>query len=237
MPREVIELSSTDSHYLRDVLRLNSGDAVEIGERGKGAIFHGEIESVGALVTVRLLDHIPEAAQETSISLLCALCKGQKNEQILDWATELGASQIIFFQAERSVVRLRSTDDLETKKARFSKIATAAAQQSRQAKPPEVTITLYLEEALPLIPSHPSLLKAICSLAPEATPLGDAVRRLPSDSHVCVVIGPEGDLSPDEHASLVNAGFIPTSLGPKGLRSELAVVTAVATINAARLGS
>jgi 16S rRNA (uracil1498-N3)-methyltransferase len=237
MPREVVELSTTDSHYLRDVLRLSSGDAVEIGERAKGVVFHGEIESVGALVTVRLLDEIPRAAQETSISLLCALCKGQKNEQIIDWATELGVSQIIFFQAERSVVRLRSTEDLETKIVRFSKIATAAAQQSRQATPPAVIVTLSLEEALPRIPAHPSLLKAICSLAPEATPLGHAVQGLPSNSHVCVVIGPEGDLSPDEHATLIEAGFTPTALGPKVLRSELAVVMAIATIQTARLGS
>jgi 16S rRNA (uracil1498-N3)-methyltransferase len=226
----LLTLSPSDSHYIRDVLRLRVGDPIEIGDRDSTTVYQGTIISTDTSVSIKILEPLKESSQEIAITLVCALCKGQKNDHITDWATELGCSQIVFFQSDRSIVRLRNSDECAHKETRISKIATAAAQQSRQVLPPQVKITLSLDEALKHLSLTPFSLKAICSLSPDAQLLSDAAKILTADNHACVIVGPEGDFSPEEHEKLLQNGFIPTSLGAKVLRSELAVVTALVTI-------
>jgi 16S rRNA (uracil1498-N3)-methyltransferase len=46
-----------------------------------------------------------------------------------------------------------------------------------------------------------------------------------------VLIGPEGDFSPEEVEMAERNGFIPVSLGPSRLRTETAGIVACATVN------
>ena len=50
-----------------------------------------------------------------------------------------------------------------------------------------------------------------------------------------VLIGPEGDFTPDEVQSAQQAGFIPIHLGQSRLRTETAALTAVSMVYAAHL--
>jgi len=50
-------------------------------------------------------------------------------------------------------------------------------------------------------------------------------------SNVQVLIGPEGDFSPEEVDAALSAGFIPVTLGESRLRTETAAVMACATIH------
>ena len=45
-----------------------------------------------------------------------------------------------------------------------------------------------------------------------------------------IVIGPEGDLSPEEETLLKSSGWLPVSLGKSTLRSELAALTAIVAV-------
>ena len=47
---------------------------------------------------------------------------------------------------------------------------------------------------------------------------------------ITILIGPEGDFSPEEANLALNAGFIPVHLGPSRLRTETAAVTATAAV-------
>ncbi|HEX5767968.1 MAG TPA: RsmE family RNA methyltransferase, partial [Burkholderiales bacterium] len=49
-----------------------------------------------------------------------------------------------------------------------------------------------------------------------------------------VAAGPEAGFTTEEEAALVSAGFVPTSLGPRVLRTETAAVAALAALNALR---
>ena len=231
----LLSLSPSDSHYLKDVLRLPVGALVEIGDPNSGETFTASISSLTEGVTLAIREKIDTATTDPAIILLCALCKGQKNELITDWATELGCSQIIFWQADRSIVRLKSEGDATSKADKLSKAALAAAQQSRQVKPPHVMVTTSLTKALALLPSTPETLKACCSLEHEAPPLQELTSHLRPGGCLCVVIGPEGDLTPDELKTLYHHGFKAASLGRQVLRSELAVVTAIVTAKRPRL--
>ena len=232
-PNLLLPLSPQDSHYLKDVLRLPVGALVEVGDPNTGETYKASITENSDAVTLSLIEKLDTTNTESSITLLCALCKGQKNELITDWATELGCSRIIFWQADRSIVRLKNEADADAKSEKFSKAALAAAQQSRQAKPPTVRVTTSLAKALDLLTTDTVDLKVSCSLEHDAPPLSDHMREHQGGGSVCVAIGPEGDLTPQELAALSAHGFKPASLGSQILRSELAAVTAIVSIKTA----
>jgi 16S rRNA (uracil1498-N3)-methyltransferase len=52
-----------------------------------------------------------------------------------------------------------------------------------------------------------------------------------SNNDSVVLIGPEGDFSPEEVTFAVSHGFIPVSLGPCRLRTETAAIVAADTIH------
>jgi 16S rRNA (uracil1498-N3)-methyltransferase len=219
------------------VLRLKVGDAVELADPDGGVVVAGTIRALHPFVQVQpqsaptttLPDQLTALGPQTPITLLFALCKGQKNDQVCDWATELGCAHILFWQAHRSIVRLADARDRAHKEQRLEKIALAAAQQSRQARPPRVTVALSLSAALATpSPFHdPTPLKAICSLEPGAQPYDAALQPVSATSSLHLAIGPEGAFTPEEELTLQQAGFIPVSLGNAVLRSELAAVVAI----------
>jgi len=232
LPGTNLILDESQSHYIADVLRLRLGDTLEIGDPASGSIGLCHISSLGTQVTVTL-DTIRSATQPPypPLTLLSALCKGQKNDQICDWATELGCSEIIFWEATRSVVRLKDSSECQNKEIRLTKIAHAAAQQSKQSRPPQVHVTRTLAEALQLIDTtalKPAL-RLVCSLSEKASTLPELLRDHPSHAAVVIVIGPEGDLTGEEESMLASHRFVQVSLGSSVLRSELAAVTAIAT--------
>lgn len=230
-PDAAISLSNDTAHHIRDVLRLKPGDAVEPTDPGSGTVYGGVIEGIHAGVTVRIDPPRETPAVQLPIILVCALCKGPKNDLICDWATELGATQIVFWQAKRSVVRLDDADAVVRQK-RLLKIALAAAQQSRQPRPPAVSVHTSLARALQIVEApegnHPA--KLLCSLSADSRPIQEVLATLSNYSAVQVIIGPEGDLSPEEEEVLTEHGFVHASLGSSTLRSELAVVAALLAI-------
>jgi len=206
------------------------GALVEIGDPESGDTFKASITSTTNGVVLSIVEKVDTASADVSVTLLCALCKGQKNELICDWATELGCTQIIFWQSDRSIVRLKSEDDATAKAQKFSKAAIAAAQQSRQVRPPKVHVATSLTKALEVARIGDTALKVCCSLEHDAPPLSQIASDLKPGGHVFIVVGPEGDLSPGELDALKNTGFRAASLGRQVLRSELAVVTAIVTV-------
>jgi 16S rRNA (uracil1498-N3)-methyltransferase len=234
LPRR-IELQDNEGHYLRDVLRLGVGSHLEVGDPSSGTIGLATIESTRDPVSITITAWIrDERPRERPIVILCALCKGDKNEQICDWSTELGCSEIHFWQSPRSVVRLKGPDDCAHRAARFAKIATAAAQQSKQTRPPKVAVHLSLEAALQALPELPSMGRYLCSLEPDSQPLSTLCAASSTSIPALVIIGPEGDITPEERTLLAQQSKVtPVTLGPSVLRSELAVVSAVSVIRAA----
>lgn len=227
----LLELPVKESHYLRDVLRLEVGDYVEVGDASSGTIGECSIISLGERVVLRVQRVLqPQLTTSPSIVLLCALCKGDKNDRICDWATELGCDTIIFWQSARSIVRLRDEKECLHKAERLNTIALAAAQQSKQLRPPKVSVHRSLEAALLSIENLPNAHKLLCSSESGVRSLYSIELATPPSSFI-LAIGPEGAFAPEEYSHLVDArGFTPISLGESTLRSELAAVTAITSL-------
>jgi 16S rRNA (uracil1498-N3)-methyltransferase len=234
---QLVTLPEKESHYVRNVLRLQSGDSIELGDSESGALGEGTIADLADRVTVKLSRVTPASKHASpTVILLCALCKGDKNDQICDWATELGCQTIVFWQSSRSIVRLRNPQECARKAERLRAISLAAAQQSRQQRPPQVSVHSELTEALKALPHLDIATKAICSLVPNALPITSLRSASDQESQPLIIaVGPEGDFSPEEYTTLTTEyGFIPVSLGSSVLRSELAVVSALTAVRVYR---
>jgi 16S rRNA (uracil1498-N3)-methyltransferase len=213
------ELTPEARHYLRDVLRLAPGAAVELFDGEGGAWVAEVLDGFEALA----LGPRREARPALPLWLLVALAKGEKVDLVVQKATELGATRVLPFEAERSVVRLDAEKGRE-RAARWRRIAAEAARQCGRADAPEIDPPGPLPAALGSVPG--AFLKVVfhpggTPLPPEDAPAG-----------VAAIVGPEGGLTAAELAGCEAAGARRIGLGPRVLRAETAAVVAVALLQA-----
>jgi 16S rRNA (uracil1498-N3)-methyltransferase len=225
IPRARIEpgraaLAPDEAHYLRDVLRLAPGDAVEAFD-GEGGRHEARIApGFDAL----LLGPRGEAAPPRAlVHLAFALAKGEKNDLVVQKATELGAARLLPFAAARSVVRL-DAERGDDRARRWRRIAAEAARQCGRAEVPDVAAPAPLAAALAAAPAGFRLVVFDAGGLPLEAALDPA-----APGHL-VVTGPEGGLTAGEVEACVAAGARVASLGPRVLRAETAALAAVALV-------
>lgn len=231
-------LSDADRSHLSKSLRLKAGDAMTVCD-GQGswrqAHFGDVIETTGPIRTTVYKDHTTADAANTGgfagTSTTCgakakgvavALAKGTKPELVTQKATELGIDEIIFFRAQRSVVRW---DDTKVDKAlkRLERIGREACMQSKRLTLSHISYAHNLAEVLAYLQGGQT------SGASENRP---AIARADFGGTATfgeldwVIIGPEGGWDEQEVALLGNS----VDLGATVLRCETAAITAAALL-------
>lgn len=222
---ELVSLTSADSHHARDVLRLSVGDVVTLISKETGIAAEAALLSLTPdvrLVIRTLTDAAPHSSRVAS--LLFALCKGERNDLVVEKATELGVGSIHLFQAARSVVRLDAAKDVEKKLSRWRKIAEGAAKQCGRNSVPQITVSRSTAAAVSEVSANAADRRFFCSLTAGSMELR-AVARPAGFIHLS--IGPEGDFTAEEEQLLLEHQFEPISLGPTVLRSETAAIAAI----------
>lgn len=158
------------------------------------------------------------------IWLLQALAVGDKMDWIVQKAVELGATAVLPWQADRSVLKLDAARAAK-RQAHWQSIAVASCEQCGRNRIPVIHPPQALESALAA-----SRGRRILGLMPGMT---NVVALSPSP--MSLVIGPEGGLTDGELVAIRTAGGEPLSLGPRVLRTETAGLAAISALNA-RLG-
>lgn len=249
-PPQPVVLSGSEHHYLTRVLRLRPGDPVALLD-GRGRLGAARVQKVdGERLELAWEPSTPEttagatadatadAAGEAHVVLLCGLLKGDKPDFVIQKATELGAHAILQVACQRSVPQL-GQERAERRQQRWLRIAQGAAQQCRRADVPRIGGPLTLAAALAdcraaagpddlallLYEGSAPPLHVVLAGAPPSAAAAPPTRRT-----VHLLIGPEGGLTDEEIAAATAAGFIPTSLGPRILRAETAVVAALSVL-------
>jgi 16S rRNA (uracil1498-N3)-methyltransferase len=101
-----------------------------------------------------------------------------------------------------------------------------SAQQSRRLRPPVLTETAKTKNAFDAADAS---LKIMLSERADAKPLREILRDA-SAKEVCIAIGPEGGWTDAEFAAAATSGFQEAALGREILRTETAVIAALATL-------
>ena len=214
--------------HMARVLRLKEGSEVQLTDTG-GRQFHGVIEEVGAKsLTVRIgtARSAPEPEGGLRVTLYQGLPKGEKLDLILQKCTELGVSEVVTFDAERSIVKLRG-ERSASRLGRCEKIVQEAARQSGRRSAPKVVIGGSLEAVLR---EAGHAVKLLLWEGEQTVRLRQTLEAHPLPESVAIVVGPEGGLSPDEVEQAVACGFTPVSLGRRILRTETAGLAMLAIL-------
>lgn len=220
--QQEIVLDEDNSRHVIQVLRMKTGDPLQLTD-GKGALLTASIlDSHKKKCTVKVLSAqtLEPKSQKVSIAL-SPLKNASRFEWFLEKATEIGVSEIIPLICER-------TERQHTRQDRLQHILISAMLQSQQTWLPVLQTPASFSQWLPTAHYTHSLI-AHCLEEPRPTEDLAAWRRrqMAVDATTSLIlIGPEGDFSPEEVRSALNEGFVPVTLGGNRLRTETAGVVA-----------
>ena len=136
-------LSDSDIHHIKNVMRMNIGDKIEVVNDN---ILY--ICSITELTPVRVnIEEIRKEDNKINLDVVIAigLVKEQKMDLILQKLTELGVQEIIPVNMERSIVKLDSKRE-EKKLIRWQSICKEASEQSKRSNVPIVREVVSLKE-------------------------------------------------------------------------------------------
>jgi len=215
---ETVLLSEDESKHAVRVLRLQSGDAVQLTD-GRGAWCAAEVaEDHPKRCLLRIVSReLRPRPRNYRLHLAVAPTKSiDRMEWLLEKATETGLDEFSLLDCAHSE---RST----VKTARLESIALSAMKQSQQAWLPQINAMMDLPFFLASQKEFPGQKFIAHCREGEKTPL----KKIYSPgTPVLLLIGPEGDFSAEEVQLAIQEGFVPVSLGETRLRTETAALLA-----------
>ncbi|MGC2331382.1 MAG: RsmE family RNA methyltransferase [Candidatus Acidiferrales bacterium] len=224
------------AEHLGRVLRAEPGQLYELSDGH--AVWLARIERVALSkrgenrIDFALVERVAARESSVQIDLLLSLVKFDRFEWCLEKATELGAREIIPLAAVRTDKALISA--AEKRRSRWGKILVESAQQSRRLRPPSVAGVVLPEKAFAQCAAGVKLFLSERRDTPSIREALDTVNPLgvrDSSRAAAIAIGPEGGWTGEEIAAASAAGFAEVSLGENILRTETAVVAAMAVVS------
>ena len=215
------DLPEEESGHVVRVLRHTEGDEIDIVD-GKGTWYHCRITSAHPkhcgieIISVQKELHLPY-----KVELAIGPTKNlDRMEWCLEKSVELGLDRFI-------PLRCRFSERKELKTDRLRKIAISAMKQSLKATIPQIDemtdFHRFVEE-----PFDGQKFIAHCMDEQTRHLLAHSVHK---GCNVRILIGPEGDFSPDEVSFAIQNGYLPVSLGDQRLRTETAALVSVHTVH------
>ena len=222
---DTLTLGEEDSKHCVKVLRLNEGAIIEVVD-GNGNLYTCRITTAHTKrCAVEMLDKLTQAPHwGHQIVLGVAPTKNlDRMEWLVEKSVEMGVDRII-------PLRCHNSERTVLKTERLRKIMVSAMKQSLKATLPRLDEMTPLEQVL----AEP--FEGICCIAYCDEMLPREERRSLADVYrpgkdTLVLIGPEGDFSPEEVQAATAAGYVPVTLGESRLRTETAGMMAVAAIH------
>lgn len=214
-------LPPEESKHCVRVLRMQLGDELYVTS-GDGTMCRARIANPDPTACqVEITERLPNYdARPFKLHMAVAPTKNNaRMEWFVEKAVEIGVDRITPVICQHSERSTLNTD-------RLRKIALSAMKQSLQATLPQIDpptpLTRLLDEPLPTCP-------LVCDC------VGDDRRTLHQlytpGTDALVLIGPEGDFSPDEINRCLSLGIQPVTLGNNRLRTETAALYALTTLN------
>jgi 16S rRNA (uracil1498-N3)-methyltransferase len=206
----VVDLDDEIRHHAGVVLRMGEGESMLL-TNGKGLSAQAKITAVSKKqLTVQLHDFIEHSPVQRKLMIGISLLKNAARfEWMLEKVTEIGITDIFPLRCER-------TEKQHYKKERFEQIIVSACLQSQQFHFPILHEPISLNELMgKQLPNDKFI--AHCMEGEKSI-----LSHTEKDS--ILLIGPEGDFTPDEITAALKQAFIPVSLGSTRLRTETAGV-------------
>lgn len=217
-----VRLDPDESAHLVRVLRHRAGDGISVID-GRGTLYRCVLEIADARgAEARIVERVPGFGAHP-YHLTMAVCP-TKNIDRYEWfvekATEIGVDVIAPVIGERSERKVLKTD-------RLRRLALSATKQSLKAALPQIAEPQSVRDFIAAAPAD--ALKLICYCFDDVERVSITAVLQP-ERRIAILIGPEGDFSPEEAALAREHGWIPVQLGPSRLRTETAALTAATAV-------
>lgn len=213
-----VSLDEKQAKYLLRVMRLEDGALLRVfnGRDGEwqARLIHESAKKASLVPEVCTRPQL----ETPDITLLFAPLKKTRTDFVVEKACELGVRRIVPVMTEfTQASRVRSD--------RLQAVVIEAAEQTERMDIPTVEDDISLWRALDSWDASVPLY--YCDEAGAAAPMADVLAKADS-ARAGLLIGPEGGFSPAERDRLRALDFvIPVTLGPRILRAETAVVSAL----------
>jgi 16S rRNA (uracil1498-N3)-methyltransferase len=202
-------LSSEQIRHLK-VLRVKKGELVGIFD-GIGNEYEG-FYSGKVIVPEKQIDAQKEP--DVKVTLAVAVPKGARMDFLIEKVSEIGVNSIVPIICSRGVVKPKGA-----KIERWRRIVVEACAQSERSMVPTLSNPIPFTELLSTIKQYEKAY--ICQKGGKVLPAN-------KKGNILLIVGPEGDFTPEEMESALEAGCQKVSLGPTILRTETAGIVAVA---------
>jgi 16S rRNA (uracil1498-N3)-methyltransferase len=215
LPEGALYLDPDESRHCVKVLRNKAGDSIRITD-GQGFFYDAIITKADpAKCLIEIREKIPEQKRSYRIHIAISPTKNaDRIEWFVEKTVELGIDEITLIECD-------NTERAFIKTERLEKVAISAMKQSLKASLPRIH---GLQKADQLMRESGASSKFIAYVDPQ-NPLHLKALAKPGMDYL-VLIGPEGDFSPEELTLAGKHGFDKVSLGNSRLRTETAGIAA-----------
>jgi 16S rRNA (uracil1498-N3)-methyltransferase len=221
-------LAGDEGRHAAVVRRIRPGEMIMIGD-GRGRGIRGSVVETGPSgLIVEVAGHLAASEEPRRLVAAQALAKGDRSELAVEMMTEMGISEIIPWQASRSIVRW-SAERAVRSLAKWRSTVREAAKQSRRLNVPQVSEPVTTRQLAQRV-ANADLALLLHAGADESI----AEVHLPAAGTVLIIIGPEGGISGDEVKELTGVGARPVSISDGVLRTSTAGVVALAAVKLRR---
>ena len=220
IPDKRLIISLKQSHYLINVMRKKIDENLLIFNDVCGE-YLAKIEKIEKKkVSLNILQKLRNPEIKNDVWVMFAPVKKTPNEYIIQKATELGVSKILPILTERTITHKLNLN-------RLNDIATEASEQCERITIPEIFPPQKLINLIQDWDHERKILFCDETIRHQGGEISPNNKLFPN-SLGAILIGPEGGFSSDEIEYIRQKNFvIPINLGPRILRSDTAVITAL----------
>ena len=213
-------LNKTQSHYLKNVLRLKTDSEIFIFNNKDGE-FKAKIIAQAQNNQIEIIQKTQSFYKVANINLAFTPVKKIKAEYLVTKATELGVQKIQPILTSRSIVNKVNHEKLILN-------CIEAAEQSRRTDLPKINKLCKLNEFLANLTNNDILILA--DESGQGLAAQELFKHLTYDknNNYYILIGPEGGFSEQERKLIKNYKHSHSMiLGPRILRSDTAIISAL----------
>ena len=214
-------MPEAESQHCARVLRMKEGATLFITD-GKGYFYRAQLVQADPKSCIVAIEEEIAQPKEWNFDLHIAFAPTKKIDRI-EWfvekSTEIGIDSF-------TPLNCRYSERRNIKTTRLDKIMVSAMKQSQKSILPQFNEMMKFDDFIKQ-PFKGQKFIAHCykenqELLKELYTIGE---------NALILIGPEGDFSPEEIQLALDNGFQPISLGDSRLRTETAAIFACSTIN------
>jgi len=213
-----IILNGDDYNHIKNVLRMTTGEQIQICGKQSGRVWLTEISKIDKeIIACKIIEEKKSNESNVQITVYQGIPKSTKMEYIIQKSVELGAYKIVPVEMKYCVAKMKNEDK---KISRWQAISEAAAKQSKRSIIPKIENSISVKELCV------ELAKYDCAILAYEDEQENSIKTILKNNkkidNIAIIVGPEGGIAKEEAELLISNGAKSTTLGKRILRTETA---------------